>query len=310
MYFSYKINYHLMSLHHATLHQLRIFNTLARHMSVARTARVMHLTPPAISIQVKQLAEAVGQPLMEQVGKQLYLTETGKIVAAACRDIFDRLELLSQDLAAVEGLRKGCLRLAALTTAQYFIPRMLSAFSEEYPELDVALFVGNREAILDRLSRNEDDLYILGQPPDSSRILAEPFAPNPLVAIACPDHPLVGRRRVTPKRLAKESFIAREHGSGTRLACESFFARHGVALNVRLELGSNEAVKQSVAAGLGVSIVSRSAVQAELSSGEIALLDVAGLPLERQWYVVRPEKKVQTAAARAFQSFLLQADTG
>lgn len=294
-----------MSLRHATLHQLKIFNTLTRHMSVAQTAKAMHLTPPAVSIQVKQLAEAVGEPLLEQVGKQLYLTETGKVVAEACRDIFDRLELLSQDLAAMQGLQKGGLHLAALTTAQYFIPRLLGGFSREYPGLDVSLFVGNREAILERLARNEDDLYILGQPPDNTRIAAEPFADNLLVAIAHPDHKLVGRKRIAPKRLGEEPFIAREQGSGTRLACENFFLEHQVSLNIRLELGSHEAVKQAVAAGLGISIVSKSAVQAELTSGEIALLDVAGLPLQRQWYVVRPEKKIQTAAARAFHDFLI-----
>ncbi len=294
-----------MALHHATLHQLKIFNTLVRYMSVARTAKALHLSPPAVSIQVKQLAEAVGQPLLEKVGKRLYLTETGRVVAAACRDIFDRLELLSQDLSALEGLQQGSLRLAVLTTAQYFIPRLLGAFSEQYPGMDVALFVGNREAILERLSRNEDDLYILGQPPDSSRIQAEPFASNPLVAIAYPGHALVGQAGVEPERLGRESFIAREQGSGTRLACEDFFSQQGVPLNIRLELGSNEAVKQTVAAGLGVSIVYKSAVQAELASGEIALLDVRGLPLERQWYVVRPASKIQTAAARAFQEYLM-----
>ncbi len=293
-----------MSLQHATLHQLKIFNILSRYMSVAQTARALHLTPPAVSIQVRQLAEAIGEPLTEQVGKQLFLTGAGKAVAAACRDIFDRLEFLSQELAAMKGLQKGSLRIAALTTAQYFIPRLLGEFSRDYSGLDVALFLGNREAVLERLAANEDDLYILGQPPDAMRIIAEPFADNPLVAIAYPSHPLVGRRRVLPTRLGKESFIAREHGSGTRLACESFFQKHGISLNIRLELGSNEAVKQTVAAGLGISIVSRSAVEAELTSGEIALLDVQGLPLRRQWYVVRPERKILTVAARAFQEFL------
>lgn len=293
-----------MSLRHATLHQLKIFHALTQHMSVAQTAKALHLTPPAVSIQVKQLAEAVGEPLFEQIGKRLYLTETGKVVAAACRDIFDRLELLSQDLAAMQGLQKGVLRLAALTTAQYFIPRLLGDFSRQYPDLEVSLFVGNREAILERLAQNRDDLYILGQPPEGIRIAAEPFADNLLVAIAYPGHPLVGRKRIAPKRLGREPFIAREQGSGTRLACENFFRGHQVSLNIRLELGSHEAVKQAVAAGLGISIVSKSAVQAELASGEIALLNVAGLPLQRQWYVVRPEKKIQTAAAKAFHDFL------
>ncbi len=299
-----------MSLQHATLHQLKIFNTLVRHMSVAQTAKALHLSPPAVSIQVKQLAEAVGEPLLEQVGKRLFLTEAGRAVAEACRDIFDRLELLSQDLAAMKGLRKGSLRIAALTTAQYFIPRLLGEFSRQYPGLDLALFLGNRERVLDRLIANEDDIYILGQPADDLRIIAEPFADNPMVAIADPAHPLVGRKRIPPKRLSRESFIAREKGSGTRLACEKFFREAGAIMNVRLELGSNEAVKQTVAAGLGISIISRSAVIAELANGEVAELDVVGLPLRRQWYVARPERKIQTTAARAFQEFLFSRKIG
>ena len=300
-----------MAIDRATLHQLKIFNTLARHMSVARTAEAMHMTPPAVSIQVKQLSETVGLPLLEQVGKQLYLTDAGKTVAVACHDLFDRLERLSQDLAMNQGLQKGSLRLSIITTAQYFIPHLLGDFCAQHPGIDVSLSVGNRQSILERLAHNRDDLYILGQPPDNIKVTALPFAPNPLVAIANPDHPLAGEKAIPPRRLGEESFIAREEGSGTRLAYEDFFRRNKTGLKIRMELGSNEAVTQAVAGRLGISILSQSTVRAEVASGQLAVLDVQGLPLQRNWYVVHLQKKHQTPASMAFQDFLLsQPETG
>jgi len=293
-----------MPIRHATLHQLKIFDTLARYMSVARTAEALHLTPPAVSIQVKHLSEAAGQPLLERVGKRLYLTPAGELVADACHDLFARMERLSQDLAALSGVEKGSLRLAIITTAKYFVPRLLGDFCTGHPGIEVSLFVGNRQAVLERLAHNQDDLYVLGQPPGQVRVTALPFAPNPLVAIAYPGHPLAGERAVSPPRLAQEPFIAREQGSGTRLACEEFFQHHRAPLNLRMELGSNEAIKQTVAGRLGVSILSKSAVRAELASGEIVLLDVQGLPLQRRWYLVHPEKKRLTPAASAFHGYL------
>ena len=294
-----------MSIQHATLHQMKIFHALAQHLSVAKTARALNLSPPAVSIQVKQLAESTGHPLLEQVGKQLYLTDAGKLVADACRDLFERLEHLSQDLAIAQGVEKGNLRLAIITTAKYFIPGLLGQFCSVHPGIDVSLFEGNRKAILERLARNMDDLYILGQPPEKAKVIATPFAPNPLVAIACPDHPLVGKKAISPQAFRDEPFIAREQGSGTRLAYEDFFRRKRTQLNVHMELGSNEAVIQTVAARLGVSILSKSSVQSELDSGSVALLDVQGLPLERQWFVVHLEQKVLMPAAAEFRSFLL-----
>jgi len=297
-----------MSIQRATLHQLKIFNTLAHHLSVASTAKALHLTPPAVSIQVKQLSESVGQPLLEQVGRQLYLTETGKIVASACHDLFERMERLSQELAMNEGLEKGTLKLAMITTAKYFVPRLLGKFCPDHPGIEVSLFEGNREAILERLAQNKDDLYILGQPPDNAKVIAMPFAPNPLVAIAHTSHPLAKKRNIPPARLGEEPFIAREQGSGTRLAYEGFFRRHHTKLKQHMELGSNEAVKQTVAAGLGISVLSESSVRGELASGDICLLDVQGLPLERQWFVVHLEQKSLTPAAIAFQAFLLSGE--
>ncbi len=274
-------------------------------MSIARTAEALHLTPPAVSIQIRQLSEAAGQSLLEKVGKQIYLTAAGEMVASACRDLISRMEQLEQELDAHQGLKKGSLRLAVITTAQYFIPRLLGHFCAKYAGIDTSLFIGNRKAILERLARNQDDLYILGQPADKPKVTAVPFAPNPLVAIAHPEHPLAGEPAIPPARLGNEPFIAREQGSGTRLACQDFFRRHKTELKIRMELGSNEAVKQTVAGHLGISILSKSAIHAELARGEIALLDVRGLPLERQWYLVYPEKKFLTPAAMVFQKFLI-----
>ncbi|MCB1516334.1 MAG: LysR family transcriptional regulator [Hyphomicrobiaceae bacterium] len=293
-----------MPLRHATLRQLAVFRALAQHQSVARAAEALHLTPPAVSIQVKQLSEHIGHPLIGQTGKKLYLTAQGEAVASACRDLLDRLERLDQDLAALKGLEQGSLSVAIITTASYFVPRLLGDFHAEHPGLNVSMFVGNRQTILERMERNEDDLYILGQPPDSARVTAWPFAPNPLVAIASPDHPLRDEVDIDPKRLAREPFIAREGGSGTRLTAEEFFAKAYAPLQIRLELGSNEAVKQSVAGHMGFSVLSESTVRKELASGELVKLDVRGMPLERKWYAAHPRNKVLSPAALAYRDFL------
>lgn len=299
-----------MGIRRATLHQLRIFDALTQHMSITRTAEMLHLTPPAVSIQVKQLAEAAGQPLVEQIGKKLYLTEAGEAVALACRDVSARMERLVQELAAIQGLEKGTLSVSILTTAKYFVPQLLGQLSEQHPGIEVSLFVGNRKAILGRLSHNQDDLYILGQPPENLGVVTIPFAPNPLVAIAHPSHPLAGKKKIPPRRLAEEPFIAREEGSGTRLGCEAFFKRNHVAPRVRMELGSNEAIKQTVAGRLGISIIAKITVEAEVARGDLAILDVRGLPLERQWHLVYPEHKVLAPAAKAFKDFLVSQHIG
>lgn len=295
-----------MSIRHATLRQLEIFDRLVVHMSITRTAEAMHLTPSAVSIQVKQLAESVGMPLLEQVGKKLYLTDAGRAMALTCRDIFERMERLSQEVAAIQRLEKGRLRLAVITTAKYFVPRLLGDFSALHPGVEVSLFVGNRKAILERLANNQDDLYILGQPPEGLNVSAIPFAPNPLIAIAYPDHPCVGQVAVPPSRLGNEPFITRELGSGTRRAYEDFFRQHKTELKIRMELGSDEAIKQTVAGRLGITILSKSTVESELRNGSLVQLDIAGLPLQRQWYVVHPEKKFLPPVTKAFQNFLIE----
>ncbi len=294
-----------MPIQHSTLHQLRIFETLSRHLSVTRTAEELHMTPPAVSIQIKQLAETIGAPLTEQVGKRLYLTAAGTILAATCRDVQDRLERTSQELAELQGLARGTLRLAILNTSKYLVPRLVGDFCKRHPGIEVSLQLGNRFTLLQRLADNLDDLYVLGQPPDKLKVVATPFVDNPLVAIAAPDHALAGAQQINPCQLAEEPFIVREAGSGTRLAYETFFRNQGITLKIRMESASSEVIKQLVAGRLGISILSEHAMRAELANGTLIKLDVAGLPLIRQWYLVHGADKQLSQAAKAFGTFLL-----
>lgn len=295
-----------MNLRHATLHQLRIFLAVARHCSFARAAEELHLSPPTLSLQVKQLAETVGQPLFEQLGKKIFLTAAGRTLADACADIEGRMERLSQDLAALQGVEKGSLKLAILTTVKYTVPKLLGGFCAAHPGIEVAMVVGNRENLLQRLAQNQDDLYIMGQPPEHMEVVSEAFANNPLVLVAPPSHPLVGPTGVSPLRLKDEPFILREPGSGTRLTAERFFAGHGITLKNRLEVGSNEAIKQTVAGGLGLAVLSATTVVSELALGELVMLDVVGFPLIRRWHVVYPKGKKLSAAAVAFKAWLFE----
>ena len=293
-----------MNPRHLTLHQLRIFGAVARHGSFARAAQALHLAPPTLSLQVKQLSEIVGLPLFEQIGKRIYLTPAGELLARAAGDVEERLLELADEVAALRGIERGRVRVAVLTTAQYVVPKLLGAFCAAHPGIDVAMYVGNRETLLQRLAANQDDLYVLGQAPEHLDVISEPFADNPLVLIAPPNHPLAHRRAIDPHHLADEPFVLREPGSGTRSTAERFFADHGIALRVRLEVGSNEAVKQTVAGGLGVAVLSAHAAAAELALGELVALDVRGFPLLRRWQLAHPTGKRLAPAALAFKQWL------
>lgn len=293
-----------MRIRHATLNQFRIFDAVARNMSFARAAEELHLTPPALSIQVKQLADAAGEPLVEQIGKKIHLTEAGRIIAEACRDLDMRLERLSQDLNALQGLEKGTLKLAILTTAEYFAPRILGEFCALHPGIEASMFVGNRETLLERMAHNLDDLYIFGQPPANLNIVAESFAYNPLVVIARPDHPLANEKNMAPARLDGLPFILREPGSGMRLATEDFMNKNKVRIERRMEVGSNEAIKQAVKGALGLAVLSRASVAAEIERGELTTLDVRGFPLMRRWHVAYPAGKNLSHAAEEFRKLL------
>ena len=287
-----------------TLNQLRVFEAVSRLSGFSRAARELHLAQPTVSMQVKQLADSVGMPLFEQVGKKTYLTQAGGMVQASAREVFDALARLEMQLAELKGIKRGRLKVSVVTTAKYFIPRLLGPFMERYPGIEIALDVGNRTEIVARVTRNEDDLYIMGMPPAGMGIQRHPFVENPIVAIAPRGHALVGKRRVSLARLAQEPFLLREQGSGTRMAAERFLKERGIKLNVRMELGSNEAIKQAVAGGLGLSLLSLHALTAELARGDLALLEVEALPIRRSWYIVHPAGKHLSVVAQAFFDYL------
>ena len=286
-----------------TFHQLRLLLAVSREGSVSRAAQRLHLTQPTLSTQLRQLAEQVGLPLFERVGRKLHLTAAGRVVLDTAARVEQELENLDETLAELRGDVVGRLRLAVVSTAETFIPRLLGDFRRERPAVEVSLVVLNRDAVIRRLADNLDDLYIMSRPPQAPPVVATPFLSNPLVVVAAAEHPLAGRETLQIEALAAEEFVLREPGSGTRQAAEHFFAAHGLALRPRLELGSNEAVKQAVAGGLGLSLLSAHALAHAVDEG-IAVLRVEGTPLPTQWQVVYPAGKRLSPLASAFLEFL------
>lgn len=289
-----------------TLHQLKVFETAARHQSFTRAAEELFLTQPTVSIQMKQLAQTVGLPLFEKLGKQLYLTEAGQELLATCHDIFERLERYEMIVADLQGMAKGRLRLAAVTTTKYFVPRFLGPFCRKYPGIDVSLEVTNHQQLEERMANNQDDLYILSQPPESLHLHVQPFLENPLVVLAPADHPLVGKKGLSIQCLNDEPFIIREPGSGTRQAIQELFGEHKVSVKVRMELGSNEAIKQAIAGGLGISVLSRNTLHPGEDS-ELVTLDIEHFPIQRHWYICYFTGKQLSVVAQTFVEHLLEA---
>jgi LysR family transcriptional regulator, low CO2-responsive transcriptional regulator len=287
-----------------TFHQLKVFEVTARRGSFTRAAEELFLTQPTVSIQMKQLTKAVGLPLFEQVGKRLYLTQAGRELLDTCQDIFERLSQFEMTISDLQGLKRGQLRLSVITTAKYVIPRLLGPFCEQYPGIDVSLIVTNHESILERLRDNLDDLYIPSQSPDNIDVNCHSFLDNPLVVLASRNHPLAREKYIPIERLNGESFIMRESGSGTRQAVEKLLQEHDISIKVRLELGSNEAIKQAVAGGLGISVLSRHCLALEGEGGQLVILNVEGFPIERHWHIVYPKGKQLSVVARTFFDYL------
>jgi DNA-binding transcriptional LysR family regulator len=288
----------------ATLRQLQIFEVVARNLSYTRAAEELYLTQPTVSIQLKQLADIVGMPLLEQVGKRIFLTNAGQELLKVVRTVLDELSRFEMTISDMKGVKAGKLRIAVITTAKYFVPRLLGPFCERFPGIDIALKVTNRERLLQRLEDNEDDLYILGQLPEHMDVWVEPFLENPMVVLAAHNHPLVGKKNISAQRIAQEPFLMRESGSGTRLATENFFKERGLSINFKMELGSNEAIKQAVAGGLGITVLSAHTLALEKSGDELAILDVEGFPIRRQWYVAYATGKQLSVVAKTFLEFL------
>jgi DNA-binding transcriptional LysR family regulator len=288
---------------HVTLRQLEIFEAVARAESVSRAAEALHLTQPAVSLQLKSLAEAIGHRLTEPAGRRIRLTQAGRDLAEACRELASAWSRFESRLDDVEALRRGRLRVSVVTTAKYFLPKALGRFVGLHPGIEVELEVDNREGVLARLRERPDDLCIMSAPPADPDILAEPFLPNPLVV--CAPRDFRAPRAASLPDLSKERFLLREPGSGTRLAVDEFLARARVPLPHRMTVGSNEAIKQAVAGGLGLSILSRHTLSAA-DLAEIRILDVKGFPIEREWHIVQWRDQKLSAAAEAFRRYLLE----
>lgn len=289
-----------------TLRQLDTFLEVARTGSVSKTAEKLHVTQPAVSMQLKQLEEALGMPLIEVVGRRMRMTDAGRDVEQCAAAAIARLKELDDLVAAHRGLKKGKIDLAVVSTAKYFVPMLLVHFRKKFPDIDIALQIHNRESMMNLLARNEVDLIIMGRAPNTMDCSATAFATNPLGIVSAPDHPLSRRRAAPISLLASEEFVVREKGSGTRSAMEQVFAEYQLSPKIVMEMPSNETIKQAVMAGMGISFLSLRTVRHELASGHLALVDIVGLPIIRQWYVTHLSTKRLSPAAQVLKTFLIE----
>jgi LysR family transcriptional regulator, low CO2-responsive transcriptional regulator len=289
-----------------TLRQLDTFAEVARHASVSAAAQALHITQPAVSMQLRQLEQALGVPLVQQVGRRIELTAAGTELERLALAALAPLKDMDDAFASRRSLRRGTVDLAVVSTAKYFIPMLLVAFRRKHPGIDVRLRLDNREGVLGVLERNEVDLIVMGRAPDSIACVARPFASNPMAIVAAPSHPLSRRKRAPLALFKGQEFVVREAGSGTRAAMERLFAQARLKPKVVMEMPSNETIKQAVMAGMGLAFLSLRTVRHELASGRLVLLDVQGLPVMRQWFVTHRESKRLAPAAMAFEQFLVE----
>lgn len=288
-----------------TLRQLRAFVEVARASSIGRAAEVLHLTQPAVSMQIRDLEGAVGLPLFERAGKGIRLTTTGEYFLVYARRIFGTLKEAEDSIARLRGLKGGRVVIGMVSTAEHFLPRLLARFRSEHPDVEIRLQLGNREQLGRALLDNDVDLAVMGRAPAALAARAEPFAANPLAIVAAPAHPLARKRRLAPAALAQEPFIVREPGSGTRAAMEQFFGEHGIAPPAIMEMSSNETIKQAVLADMGLAFLSLHTVAQELALKQLRVLDIEGLPLMRRWHIVNLTARTLSPAAEAFRYFVL-----
>jgi len=289
-----------------TLRQLDTFLDVTEDLSISAAAKRMHVTQPAVSMQMQLLEEALGMPLFEQTGRKLKLTDAGQDLREFAVAAVAQLKNLDDAMSARLGIKKGRIDIAIVSTAKYFMPMLLVKFRKKFPEIKVSLQIHNRESIMGLLGRNEVDLVIMGRAPDTLACEATPFATNPLGIVSAPGHPLSRRRQAPISIVADQEFVVREAGSGTRAAMERLFAEHQLTPPIVMEMPSNETIKQAVMAGMGLSFLSLRTVRQELAAGYLALLDIKGLPLVRHWHVTHLQSKRLSPAALAFKSFLIE----
>ncbi|MDP2006279.1 MAG: LysR substrate-binding domain-containing protein [Rubrivivax sp.] len=290
-----------------TFRQLRVFTEVAELGSMARAAETLHLTPPAVSMQVKELESQVGLPLFDRHGRTVSLSTAGEYFLVHAKRLLAALKEADDAMARLKRVERGLLTIGMVSTAKYFVPHLLARFHEDHPGIDVRLrVVGNREQLVALMQAGDADLTIMGRPPRELATRAEAFAPHPLVFVAPPGHPLLAKPQAPVAALAPYGFIAREHGSGTRTAMENFFAEHRFAPHIAMEMSSNETIKQAVIAGLGLSFLSLHTIGLELQTGRLKVLDIAGTPVMRTWNVVHLGSKVLSPAAEAFRYYVIE----
>lgn len=294
---------------HITFRQMRLFLALAETGSVGGAARALHVTQPTASMQLREVSQAVGVPLYEVVSRRVRLTDAGIELARTARTMVAEWEAFGQKIDAMKGLTRGQLKVAVVSTAKYFMPRLLGRFCARHPEIEISLQVLNRDGVVGRLRENLDDLYIMSMPPSDVELEDQVFLPNPLVLISPQGHALARRSGLSLSDLREERFILRETGSGTRMAADAHFRRERFQPRVRMELGSNEAIREAVAGGLGLAVLSRHALGQNLRSQGVAVMDVQGFPLPSQWHVVWPRGKRPSPVAEAFRGSLADAPT-
>lgn len=290
----------------ATFRQLRVFNEVARHLSFIRAAETLHLTPPAITMQIKELEHHVGMLLFDRKGKQVSLTTAGEYMLVYARKILATLKDAEDTAIKLQRAETGVLTIGMVRTAKYFIMPMLAEFHRAHPEVELKIAMGNREKLVKMLQFNDVDIAVMGRPPKELQTTAERFADHPNVFVAVPGHRLTQQERVTVDDLRSYDFIVREHGSGTRVAMEQFFEETRMEPKLTIELDSNETLKQAVMAGLGLGFVSLHTIGLELSQGLISLLRVEGTPVVRAWHVVHTQAKILSPVAEAFRYFVLK----
>ncbi|HIP06916.1 MAG TPA: LysR family transcriptional regulator [Mariprofundaceae bacterium] len=289
-----------------TFKQLKIFAMVAEHQSYTIAAKVLFLTQPAISMQVKQLEEYVGMPLFERVGKQVALTEAGQELLTYAESIAQQMNEAKLMLDELKGVERGKLHLTMASTANYFAPQLIAAFKRQFPRAEITLDVTNRAGLVDAVEQNRTDMAIMGKPPSGHHLKGIPFIDNPLVVIAAPTHPLVAKQPILLADLADEPFIVREKDSGTRMAVERFFDRHNLELIAGMEMNRSEAIKQAVMAELGLGIVSLHTIEMELALKRLVVLEVEDFPIKRQWHIVYRDGKRFAAIPEAFKIFVLE----
>lgn len=289
-----------------TFRQLRLFLALAETGSVSAAARAMHVTQPTASMQLKEVTQAIGVPLYEVISKKVHLTDMGRELEQTAREMIQTWSLFEQGVDSVKGLTRGKLKVAVVSTAKYFMPRLIGSFCKKYPEIDVSLEILNRDGVVKRMRENLDDLYIMSQPPRDLDLNDEIFMSNPLVLIAAARSHLAKTAAVELESLAVQRFILREKGSGTRMGVDLFFKKNKFRPDVRMELGSNEAIREAVAGDLGVGIISRHALHGLKKEHGVVVVDVMGFPILSNWHIVHPASKRLTPIATAFKLHMLK----